>query len=115
MNNPVEESPSLVCANDAQETLWDAAAANRGPRSMKLPRGNEMLGVIYGFIAAAVSGLVWYLVVTATNRQVVYLALAMGGIVGKAVSFGSGRGEGRQRMLLGDDRGRRHVRRVLLH
>ena len=33
----------------------------------------------------------WYLVVTATNQQVVYLALAMGGIVGKAVSFGSGR------------------------
>ncbi len=50
-----------------------------------------MLGVIYGLIAAVVSGVVWYLVVTTTDRQVVYLAIAMGAAVGKAVSFGSGR------------------------
>ena len=50
-----------------------------------------MLGLIYGVIAAAVIGTLWYLVVTATNQQVVYLALAMGGVVGKAVAFGSGR------------------------
>jgi hypothetical protein len=35
--------------------------------------------------------MIWYLVVIATNYQVVYLAIAMGGLVGKAVSFGSGR------------------------
>jgi hypothetical protein len=50
-----------------------------------------MLGVIYGVVAAAVSGVIWYLVVTVTNFQVVYLAVGMGVIVGKAVSFGSGR------------------------
>ena len=46
---------------------------------------------IYGLVAAAVSGVVWYLVVTVTHFQVFYLAIAMGWIVGKAVAFGSGR------------------------
>jgi hypothetical protein len=50
-----------------------------------------MLGVVYGLIAAAVSGLVWYLVVSTTNRQFLFLAIAMGFIVGSAVAIGSGR------------------------
>ncbi|MGZ4725947.1 MAG: hypothetical protein ACXV8L_17225, partial [Ilumatobacteraceae bacterium] len=61
------------------------------PRSFRLRQGNEMLGVIYGLVAATVCGIVWYLVVVATNYQVVYLAIAMGGVVGKAVALGSGR------------------------
>ncbi|MGZ4770727.1 MAG: hypothetical protein ACXVLX_18835 [Ilumatobacteraceae bacterium] len=61
------------------------------PRSFRLRQGNEMLGVIYGLVAATVCGIVWYLVVVATNYQVVYLAIAMGGVVGKVVALGSGR------------------------
>jgi hypothetical protein len=78
-------------ATDPEGTLWAATPPDLVRRSRRLPQGNEMLGVIYGLVAAAVSGVVWYLVVTATNLQVVYLAVAMGGIVGKAVSFGSGK------------------------
>jgi hypothetical protein len=74
----------------ADRTLWAATAPDPVRRSIKLPQGNEMLGIIYGVIAASVSGLVWYLVVTTTDRQFVYLAIVMGAIVGKTVSFGSG-------------------------
>jgi hypothetical protein len=75
----------------AVPTPWTAAPPVKPGRFSRLPQGNEMLGVIYGLVAAAVSGMVWYLVVTVTNFQVVYLAVAMGVIVGKAVAFGSGR------------------------
>ena len=70
---------------------WTVTAPGPVRRFDRLPQGNEMLGVIYGLVAAAVSGVVWYLVVSVTNFQVVYLAIAMGWIVGKSVAFGSGR------------------------
>jgi hypothetical protein len=76
---------------DAEATLWTATAPAPVRRSVQLPRGNEMVGIIYGLVVAAVSGGIWYLVVTVTKYQVVYLAVAMGVLVGKAVSFGSGK------------------------
>jgi hypothetical protein len=78
---------------DADATRWTAATTAPAPvrRAVQLPQGNEMLGIIYGLVVAAVSGGIWYLVVTATKYQVVYLAVAMGVLVGKAVSYGSGR------------------------
>jgi uncharacterized SAM-binding protein YcdF (DUF218 family) len=53
-------------------------------------RGNEMLGIVFGSIAALVCGLLWYFVVTLSDRQFVYLAILLGVGVGKAVAFGSG-------------------------
>jgi hypothetical protein len=76
---------------DADARLWTATAPAPTPRTFRLPQGNEMLGIIYGLVVAAVSGVIWYLVVTVTKYQVVYLAVAMGVLVGKAVSYGSGR------------------------
>ncbi|MEY2522938.1 MAG: hypothetical protein QOJ66_1503 [Ilumatobacteraceae bacterium] len=76
---------------EADARLWTATAPAPVRRFVRLPQGNEMLGIIYGLVVAAVSGGIWYLVVTATKYQVVYLAVAMGVLVGKAVSYGSGR------------------------
>jgi hypothetical protein len=76
---------------DADARLWTATAPAPAPRTFRLPQGNEMLGIIYGLLVAAVSGGIWYLVVTATKFQVIYLAVGMGVLVGKAVSYGSGR------------------------
>ena len=75
----------------APATPWTVTAPAALRRSVQLPQGNEMLGIIYGLVVAAVSGGIWYLVVTATKYQLVYLAVAMGVLVGKAVSYGSGR------------------------
>jgi uncharacterized SAM-binding protein YcdF (DUF218 family) len=49
-----------------------------------------MLGIVFGLIAALVCGLLWYFVVTLSDRQFVYLAILLGVGVGKAVAFGSG-------------------------
>jgi hypothetical protein len=76
---------------DAPHSPWTVTAPASVRRSVQLPQGNEMLGIIYGLVVAAVSGGIWYLVVTATKYQLVYLAVAMGVLVGKAVSYGSGR------------------------
>jgi hypothetical protein len=76
---------------DAHATRWAAPAPAPVSRFARLPQGNEMLGIIYGLVVAAVSGVIWYLVVTVTKYQLVYLAIAMGVLVGKAVSFGSGK------------------------
>jgi hypothetical protein len=85
-----DQATAFNPATDAETRLWTATAPQRARRSFSLPQGNEMLGVIYALLAAALSGMAWYLVVTTTDRQFVYLAVAMGAIVGKAVSFGSG-------------------------
>jgi hypothetical protein len=64
--------------------------AASAPTSSYNFKGNEMLGIVFGLVAALVCGLAWYLVVTWSNRQFIYLAIIMGVVVGKAVAYGSG-------------------------
>lgn len=48
-------------------------------------------GVLLGLLAAAVGGAVWYGVVVLAERQITYLAIALGVLIGLAVTWGSGR------------------------
>jgi hypothetical protein len=84
-----DSAPTFAPPRDRVARPWTTAARPR-IGAIKLRQGNEMLGLIYGSVVAAVSGLGWYLVVTTSNRQFVYLAIAMGALVGKSVAFGSG-------------------------
>lgn len=49
-------------------------------------------GILCGLGAAVLGGTVWYFVVTLAERQVAYLAIALGLFIGYAVSWGAGKG-----------------------
>lgn len=49
-------------------------------------------GILCGLGAALVGGAVWYAIVTATDRQIYYLAIILGLFIGYAVSWGAGKG-----------------------
>lgn len=53
------------------------------------PAGSLAAGVIYGLVGGLLGGAGWYLAVIVTKRQFVYLAVAVGAIVGTAVAKGT--------------------------
>lgn len=53
------------------------------------PAGSLAAGVIYGLVGGLLGGAGWYLAVILTKRQFVYLAVAVGAIVGTAVAKGT--------------------------
>jgi len=53
-------------------------------------RGRVRRAVIFGAVAAAICALLWFLLTTATSRQLSVFAVAVGVVVGMAVHQGSG-------------------------
>ena len=61
---------------------------------------NMFCAILLGLIAAVVSGVVWYFVVTLSNTQYAILTILMGWFIGKAVCKGSGNKKGMRLQLL---------------
>lgn len=53
------------------------------------PTGSLGAGIVYGLVAGLLGGAGWYLAVILTKRQFVYLAVAVGALVGTAVAKGT--------------------------
>jgi len=55
---------------------------------------NVFGAVIFGFVAAVVSAIIWYAIVAITNYEVGIVAIAVGWLVAQAVILGAGRKRG---------------------
>jgi len=68
-----------------------APAATEPARMFGL-RPSLSRGLLFGLLAAAAGGAVWFGFVVATNRQSFYIAVILGMFIGYAVSLGFGKG-----------------------
>ncbi|NIS81276.1 MAG: hypothetical protein GTO14_13965 [Anaerolineales bacterium] len=81
-----KDPPIALCPNCAADAEREMLA-----ESMEVNVPGAVLG---GFLAAALSAIVWYAVVVLTNYQLGILAIAVGWLVGQGVMFGAGRKRG---------------------
>ena len=61
---------------------------------------NIILAVVLGSIGAVIGGLVWYFVAIGTGKEIGYISLGMGYLVGFGVHFGSGKKRGHQLQII---------------
>ena len=55
---------------------------------------NILLAIIFGAIAAVIGGVVWYFITIGTGREIGYVSLGLGYLVGLGVYFGAGKKRG---------------------
>ncbi len=61
---------------------------------------NILLAVVVGAIGAAIGGVVWYFVAIGTGKEIGYISLGMGYLVGFGVYFGAGKKRGHQLQII---------------
>lgn len=61
---------------------------------------NILLAILIGSIGAAVGGLIWYFIAIGTGREIGYISLGMGYLVGMGVYWGSGKKRGHQLQII---------------
>jgi hypothetical protein len=86
---------------------WEGPPAGSGAPTLARPDGTEVAmptapvaafgpgglvgGLVAGAVAAVLGTIVWYLAVAITERQIAFVAIAVGWLVGSAVVFGARR------------------------
>jgi len=61
---------------------------------------NILLGVVLGIVGAIVGGIVWYFITIGTEREIGYISLGLGYLVGTGVYWGSGKKRGHQLQII---------------
>lgn len=61
---------------------------------------NVVLGVILGAVGAVLGGLVWYFVAVGAEREIGYISLGLGYLVGMGVYLGSGKKRGHKLQII---------------
>ncbi len=61
---------------------------------------NMMLGLVAGIVGGIIGGLVWYYVALGTGKEIGYISLGLGYLVGMGVYLGSGKKRGHQLQIM---------------
>ena len=61
---------------------------------------NIVIGIVAGVVGAILGGIVWYFVAVGTGREIGYISLGLGYLVGTGVHLGSGKKRGHQLQII---------------
>lgn len=61
---------------------------------------NILLAIVVGAIGAVIGGVIWYFVAIGTGKEIGYISLGMGYLVGFGVYFGAGKKRGHQLQII---------------